>query len=106
MTTPLLHRDIVLPRHTIFSIFVYVLVSICLIYEIYFVLIIFIFITINHIISLMVLLSFCLNEELAEKVNQFPVLYDKSYSHFHRKDIKSNACQKVTDDLEFENGEC
>ena len=54
----------------------------------------------------MVLLSFCLNEELAEKVNQFPVLYDKSYSHFHRKDIKSNACQKVTDDLEFENGEC
>ena len=54
----------------------------------------------------MVLLNFCLNEELAEKVNQFPVLYDKSYSNFHRKDIKSNAWQKVTNDHEFGNGEC
>ena len=45
---------IVLPRHTIFSVFVsvYVLASICLIYVIYFVIVISTFITINHIISL------------------------------------------------------
>ena len=48
----------------------------------------------------------CRDEELAKKINQFPVLCDKSHSHFHREDIKSNAWQKVTDDLEFENGEC
>ena len=48
----------------------------------------------------------CRNKELAEKVNQFPVLYDKYHSDFQRKDIKSNAWQKVADDLEFENGEC
>ena len=46
------------------------------------------------------------DEELAEKVYQFPALYDKSHSHFHRMDIKSNAWQKVANDLEFENGEC
>ena len=76
----LLHRDIVLPVHAIFSIFVsivYVLVYIVLIYVICFVIIIFIFIITNHIISviqpnlffghvcqkfsLRVLLSFCLN---------------------------------------------
>ena len=48
----------------------------------------------------------CRDEELTEKVYQLPVLYDKSHAHFHRKDIKSNASQKVADDLEFENGEC
>ena len=48
----------------------------------------------------------CRDEELAEKVNQFPVLYDKSHSHFHRKDIKSNVQRKAADDLEFEKGEC
>ena len=29
------------------------------------------------------------DKELAEKVYQFPVLYDKSHSHFHRKNIKA-----------------
>ena len=50
----LLHRDIVLPRHAILSEFVYVydFVYICLIYVNYFAIIIFIFVTINHIISL------------------------------------------------------
>ena len=48
----------------------------------------------------------CRDDELAEKVNQFPVLYDKCHSNFHKRDIKSNAWQKVADDLEFENGEC
>ena len=48
----------------------------------------------------------CRDEELAKKVNQFPVLYHKSHSHSHRRDIKSNAWQKAADDLEFENGEC
>ena len=75
----LLHRDIVLTRHAILSTFVYVydLVYICLIYVNYFAIIIFIFVTINHIISLIhtnlffghvcqkfslrVLFSFCLN---------------------------------------------
>ena len=46
------------------------------------------------------------DKELAEKVYQFPVLYDKSHAHFHRNDIESNAWQKVADDVEFENGEC
>ena len=47
----------------------------------------------------------CKDEELAEKVNQFPVLYDKSHSHFHRKDMKSNTWQKVADDLEMVSAE-
>ena len=73
-----LHRSNVLPRHAIFGIFVSmsVLVYLCLIYAICFLIIIFIFITINHLISLTqknlfsahacqkfrlrVLLSFCL----------------------------------------------
>ena len=33
----------------------------------------------------------CSDEELAEKIKQCPVLYDKSHSHFRRKDLKSNA---------------
>lgn len=40
-------------------------------------------------------MTFCSNEELAEKVKQFPVQYDKSHSYFHRKDIKSNVRAKV-----------
>ena len=74
----LLHRDVVLLRRSIFSIFVSVnvLAYVCLIYLIYFAIIIFIFISTNHIISLIqtnlfvghvcqkfslrVLLSFCL----------------------------------------------
>ena len=44
------------------------------------------------------------DEELAENVNQFPVLYDISHSHFYRKDIR-NSWQKVADDLVFENGD-
>ena len=72
------HKDVVLPRHTVFSIFVSCLrqVYLCLIYIIYFSIIIFLFILINHINSLKetilffgnfyltfshgVLLSFCL----------------------------------------------
>ena len=76
----LLHRDIVLPRHAIFSIFVTISTSwsiYVLFIVIYPTIIIFIIITINHIISLIqtslflehvyqkfslrVLLSFCLN---------------------------------------------
>ena len=41
-----------------------------------------------------------------EEEYQFPALYDKSHSHFHRMDIKSNAWQKVAHNLEVENGEC
>ena len=33
----------------------------------------------------------CSDEELAEKIKQCPVLYDKSHSDFRRKDLKSNA---------------
>ena len=38
--------------------------------------------------------------------NHFPALCDQSHSHFHRKDIKSNAWHKVENDLEFENDDC
>ena len=48
----LLYWDIVLPRHTIVSIFVYILGYVCFIYVIYFGINIFIFIIINHIIPL------------------------------------------------------
>lgn len=40
-------------------------------------------------------MTFCSNEELAEKAKQFPVQYDKSHSYFRRKDIKSNVRAKV-----------
>ena len=30
----------------------------------------------------------CRDKELAEKINQFPVLFGKYHSHFHRKEIK------------------
>ena len=39
----------------------------------------------------------CRDKELAGKVKQFPFLYDKSHSHFHRKDIKRRV--KVSEEL-------
>ena len=46
-------------------------------------------------------MAYCRDEELAEKVNQFLVLYDMiKLIHIF------TAWQKVADDLEFENGEC
>ena len=44
----------------------------------------------------------CRDKELAGKVKQLLFLYDKSHSHFHRKDIKSRI--KVSEELKFENG--
>ena len=37
----------------------------------------------------------CRDEELVEIVNQFPVLYDQSHSHFHRKDVKVMRSKKL-----------
>ena len=37
----------------------------------------------------------CRDEELVEIVNQFPVLYDQSHSHFQRKDIKVMRGKKL-----------
>ena len=47
----------------------------------------------------------CKGEELAEKVNQSYMINLIAYL-IQGNDIKSNAWQKVADDLEFENGEC
>ena len=46
-----------------------------------------------------------LNEEdLAENVKKYPVLYDKSNDEFHRKDIRKNAWTKVAESIGIEDG--
>ena len=51
--------------------------------------------------------TLCLQEEemLAEKVKDFPVLYDKTVKGFKEKDAAQNAWKKVAESLDFaENG--
>ena len=51
--------------------------------------------------------TLCLQEEemLAEKVQGFPVLYDKRVKGFKEKDAVQNAWEKVAENLVFaENG--
>ena len=51
--------------------------------------------------------TLCLQEEemLAEKVKDFPVLYDKRVKGFKEKDAVQNAWEKVAESLNFaENG--
>ena len=53
------------------------------------------------------MLTLCLQEEemLAEKVQGFPVLYDKRFKGFKEKDAVQNAWEKVAESLDFaENG--
>lgn len=44
------------------------------------------------------------DEELAENVKNYQVLYDKSHAEFHRKDIRKNAWNKVAKALGIEDG--
>ena len=48
--------------------------------------------------------TLCLQEEeiLAEKVQGFPVLYDKRPKGFKQKDAVQNALEKVAESLGFE----
>ena len=51
--------------------------------------------------------TLCLQEQemLAEKVQGFPVLYDKRVKGFKEKDAVQNAWEKVAESLDFaENG--
>ena len=51
----------------------------------------------------MAALSLSLQEEeiLAEKVKQFPVLYDKTVKGYKEKDIVKNAWDNVAESLDF-----
>ena len=50
--------------------------------------------------------TLCLQEEemLAEKVQGFPVLYDKRVKGFKEKDAVQNAWEKVAETLDFADG--
>ena len=48
--------------------------------------------------------TLCLHKQemLAEKVQSFPVLYDKRVTGFKEKDAVQNAWEKVAESLDFE----
>ena len=50
-------------------------------------------------------LSLKVEEMLAEKVEHFPVMYDKNVKGYKERDVVTNAWDAVASDLEFlENG--
>ena len=49
-------------------------------------------------------MAFLNEEELAENVKKFPVLYDKSNDEFHRKNIRKDAWAKVAEPVRIEDG--
>ena len=44
-------------------------------------------------------------ETLANQVQEYSVLYDKSHADFHRKDIRKNAWNAIAKDLGLEDGD-
>ena len=49
-------------------------------------------------------MAFLNEEDLAENVKKFPVLYVRSNSEFHRKNIRRNAWKKVAEFIGIEDG--
>ena len=49
-------------------------------------------------------MAFLNEEELAENVKKFPVLYDKSNDEFHRKNIRKDAWTKVAESVRIDDG--